>query len=128
MKAKIKYSVVPNLPPQLEILRRLAYNLCFSWKDEIRALFQRIDPGLWVDCGRNPVLMLGLVSQDRLNELSRDHGFLAQLEQVGRDFDRYLSQPRIQAGDYSPEVPFRVAYFSAEFGPYPVTTSSRRAI
>jgi starch phosphorylase len=116
MKAKIKYSVVPNLPPQLEILRRLAYNLCFSWKDEIRALFQRIDPGLWVDCGRNPVLMLGLVSQDRLNELSRDHGFLAQLEQVGRDFDRYLSQPRIQAGDYSPEVPFRVAYFSAEFG------------
>jgi len=116
MKAKIKYSVVPNLPPQLEVLRRLAYNLCFSWKDEIRALFQRIDPGLWVDCGRNPVLMLGLVSQDRLNELSRDHGFLAQLEQVGRDFDRYLSQPRIQAGDYSPEVPFRVAYFSAEFG------------
>jgi len=116
MKAKIKYSVVPNLPPQLEVLRRLAYNLCFSWKDEIRALFQRIDPGLWVDCGHNPVLMLGLVSQDRLNELSRDHGFLAQLEQVGRDFDRYLSQPRIQAGDYSPEVPFRVAYFSAEFG------------
>ena len=116
MKAKIKYSVVPNLPPELEVLRRLAYNLCFSWKDEIRALFQRIDPGLWVDCGRNPVLMLGLVSQDRLNELSRDHGFLAQLEQVGRDFDRYLSQPRIRAGDYSPEVPFQVAYFSAEFG------------
>jgi starch phosphorylase len=116
MKAKIKYSVVPNLPPQLEVLRSLAYNLCFSWMDEIRALFQRIDPALWVDCGRNPVLMLGLVSQDRLNELSRDHGFLAQLEQVGRDFDRYLSQPRIQAGDYSPEVPLQVAYFSAEFG------------
>jgi starch phosphorylase len=116
MKAKIKYSVVPNLPPQLEVLRSLAYNLCFSWMDEIRALFQRIDPGLWVDCGRNPVLMLGLVSQDRLNELSRDHGFLAQLEQVGRSFDRYISQPRIQAGDYSPEVPFQVAYFSAEFG------------
>jgi starch phosphorylase len=116
LKAKIKYSVVPNLPPQLEILRRLAYNLCFSWKDDIRALFQRIDPGLWIDCGRNPVLMLGLVSQDRLNELSRDHGFLAQLEQAGRDFDRYLSRPRIQTEDYSSEMPFQVAYFSAEFG------------
>ena len=116
MKAKIKYNVVPKLPQQMETLRRLSYNLCFSWKDEIRDLFQRIDPGLWAACRQNPVLMLGLVSQERLNELSRDQGFLAQLERVGQDFDRYLSQPRIQAIDYCPEVPFQVAYFSAEFG------------
>ena len=116
MKAKIKYNVVPNLPPQLETLRRLAYNLCFSWKGEIRDLFQRINPGLWVACRHNPVLMLGLVSQQRLDELSGDQGFLAQLERVRQDFDRYLSQPRIQAMHYCPEVPFQVAYFSAEFG------------
>lgn len=116
MKAKIKYNVIPNLPQQLENLRRLAYNLCFSWKGEIRDLFQRIDPRLWEECGHNLVLMLGLVSQDRLDELSSDQGFLAQLEQVSQDFDRYLSQPRIQAMDYLPEVPFQVAYFSAEFG------------
>lgn len=116
MKAKIKYKVVPNLPSQLEPLRRLAYNLCFTWKGEIRDLFKRIDPRLWVACRRNPVLMLGLVSQDRLDELSRDQGFLAQLERVSQNFDRYLSQPRIQAMDYCPEVPFQVAYFSAEFG------------
>jgi starch phosphorylase len=116
MKAKIKYNVVPNLPQEIETLRRLAYNLCFSWKGEIRDLFQRIDPRLWVECRNNPVLMLGLVSQERLDELSRDQGFLAQLERVGQDFDRYLSQPRVQAMDYSPEIPFQVAYFSAEFG------------
>ncbi len=116
MKAKVKYRVIPNLPIELEILGRLAHNVCFSWKEDIRDLFQRIDPRLWADCGRNPVLMLGLVSQDRLKELSRDHGFLRQLEQVGEGFERYLSQPRIQAGDYSPEAPLRVAYFSAEFG------------
>ncbi len=105
MKAKIKYKVVPNLPSQLEPLRRLAYNLCFTWKGEIRDLFKRIDPRLWVACRRNPVLMLGLVSQDRLDELSRDQGFLAQLERVSQKFDRNLSQPRIQAMDYCPEVP-----------------------
>ncbi|MBC8461349.1 MAG: DUF3417 domain-containing protein, partial [Deltaproteobacteria bacterium] len=116
MKAKIKYNVIPNLPQQLESLRRLAYNLCFGWKGEIRDLFQRIGPRLWEECGHNPVLMLGLVSQDRLDELSSDQGFLAQLEQVSQDFDRYLSQPRIQAMDYHPEVPFQVAYLSAEFG------------
>ena len=116
MKAKVKYNVVPNLPPRLEILRDLAYNLCFSWKDELWDLFQRLDPGLWVECGHNPVLMLGLISQNRLDELSRDQGFVAQLERLGQDFDRYLSQPRVQAEDFCPEVPFQVAYFSAEFG------------
>ena len=116
MKPKKKYNVVPNIPEALEALRKLAYNIRFSWRGEIRDLFQRIDPGLWTDCKHNPVLMLGLVSQDRLEELSRDQGFTAQLERISQDFDRYLSRPRIKAGDYSPEKEFRVAYFSAEFG------------
>ena len=116
MKPKARYNVVPKLPPQLEILRRLAYNICFSWKEEIREIFQRIDSGLWAECRHNPVLMLGLVNQKRLDELSVDQGFVAQLERTGEDFDRYLSQPRIQASDYCSEQPFRVAYFSAEFG------------
>ena len=116
MKAKIKYKVVPNIPIELEVLRRLAYNLCFSWKDEIQDLFQRINPRLWEECGHNPVLLLGLVSQDRFDELSRDQNFLAQLERLTQNFDRYLSQPRMQAQDYYPEMPFQVAYFSAEFG------------
>ena len=116
MKAKIKYNVVAKVPPKLEALKRLAYNLCFSWKGEIADIFQRIDAGLWVECRRNPVLMLGLISQERLDELVEDQGFLAQLERLNQDLDRYLSQPRIQAEDYCPEVPFQVAYFSAEFG------------
>ncbi|HBF43105.1 MAG TPA: alpha-glucan phosphorylase, partial [Desulfobacteraceae bacterium] len=116
MKAKIKYNVVPNLPPQVEALRRLAFNMCFSWKDEIWDMFQRLDPKLWGECGHNPVLMLGLVSQDRLDELAFDQGFVAQLERLSQDFDRYISQPRIQTAGYDPEVPFQVAYFSAEFG------------
>ncbi|MFW6115074.1 MAG: alpha-glucan family phosphorylase [Thermodesulfobacteriota bacterium] len=116
MKAKIKYKVVPNIPKEIETLRRLAYNLCFSWKDEIQYLFQRIDPRLWEQCGHNPVLLLGMVSQERLNELSRDHNFLAQLEQVSQNFDRYMSQPRILAEEYYSKMPFQAAYFSAEFG------------
>ncbi len=116
MQPKIKYNVVPKLPPELEALRRLAYNLCFSWRGEIRDLFQRMDPQLWTDCRHNPVLMLGLMSQERLEELSGDQSFLAQMERVRQDFDRYLSQPRFQALDYSPEIPVQVAYFSAEFG------------
>lgn len=116
MKPKIKYNVIPKLPPKLEGLRNLAYNLCFSWRGEIRELFQRMDPRLWTDCGHNPVIMLGQVSQERLDQLSRDQGFLAQLDRVTQDFNRYLSQPRIPSANYSPELPLQVAYFSAEFG------------
>ncbi len=116
MKAKIQYNVVSKLPSQLESLRKLAYNLCFSWKGEIRDIFQRIDPRLWMECGHNPVLMLGLVGQERLDELIHDPGFMAQLERVNEDFERYLSQPRIQAEDYYSKESFQVAYFSTEFG------------
>jgi len=116
MKPKIKYDVIPNLPGNLEVLRRIAYNLCFSWNDDIQDIFQRMDPRLWATCKHNPVLMLGLISQERLDELSRDQGFVAQLERVAHDFDRYLSRPRVHTADYCAEEPFQVAYFSAEFG------------
>ena len=116
MKAKVEYNVTPNLSEELAPLKKLAYNLCFSWKSEIRDLFQRIDPGLWIACRHNPVLMLGLVSQERLNELAHDQGFMAQLERVHNEFERYMSQPRIDSVDYSPDFPVQVAYFSAEFG------------
>ncbi len=116
MQPKFEYRVIPNLPEQIETLRRLSYNVCFSWKGEIRDLFQRIDPWLWEECNHNPVAMLGMVSQARLDELSRDQGFLAQLARVEQDFDRYHSQPRIHAGDYCSSDPFHVGYFSAEFG------------
>ena len=36
-------------------MRRLSYNLCFSWKDEIRDLFQRIDPGMWEECDEEKI-------------------------------------------------------------------------
>ncbi|RLC30969.1 MAG: alpha-glucan phosphorylase, partial [Deltaproteobacteria bacterium] len=116
MQPKFEYRVIPNLPEQIETLRRLSYHVCFSWKGEIRDLFQRIDPWLWEECNHNPVAMLGMVSQARLDELSRDQGFLAQLARVEQDFDRYHSQPRIHAGDYCSSDPFHVGYFSAEFG------------
>lgn len=116
MKAKVKYNVIPNLPSQLEVLRKLANNICFSWKNEIWELFQRLDPALWVDCRHNPALLLGLVSQDRLDELAGDQGFVAQLERLGKDFDRYISEHRVRAMDYPSDVPFQAAYFSAEFG------------
>ena len=52
-------SVTPNLPPRLEHLRDLAYNLRWSWHADTIALFRRLSPHLWTSTGHNPVLMLG---------------------------------------------------------------------
>jgi len=120
MKPKREYRVLPNLPAGLTGLRRLAMNLVFSWHADIRDLFMRIDPRLWTQSAHNPVLLLGLVSQERLNELAEDPGFLSQLEEVVRQFDRYISNPRMTAADFSADYcdgeRFLAAYFSAEFG------------
>jgi len=116
MRAKIAYKVIPKLPPELEPLRRLAYNLAFSWQADIRDIFKRMDPGLWTSTGHNPVMLLGLIDQERLNDLAQDHLFLSQLKEVGQDFERYLSQPRFVSSSYSEKEPCLAAYFSAEFG------------
>ena len=57
-----------HLPPKLEGLRRLAYNLWWSWHPRARVLFSRIDAGAWARY-RNPIPVLsGPVAWDQLLE------------------------------------------------------------
>ena len=108
------FQVVPALPERLAGLREMAYNLLWSWDDELRQIFTRLDRELWEQCGQNPVLMLGRVSQARLDELSRDDGFLSLYERTLRHFRAYLEEPTWWDKRYG-ERPL-VAYFSAEYG------------
>ncbi len=113
-------SVVPNLPPSLERLRELAYNLRWSWDHETIALFRRLDRDLWEQTGRNPVWMLGLISQQRLMQAAGDEAFMAHLDRVCEAYDRYMDNTTNTWFAYHhevppPEKPF-IAYFSAEFG------------
>jgi glycogen phosphorylase len=112
-------TVVPNLPPSLERLRELAYNLRWSWDHETLALFRRLDRDLWEQTGRNPVWMLGLISQQQINAAAEDEAFMAHLDRVCEDLDRYMGNRTTtwyakQHGS-TPETPY-IAYFSTEFG------------
>ena len=91
MKATRTFNVVPHLPPRLEPLREMAYNLWFSWNPEVVNLFNWLDTGLWHESNFNPVLMLSLLSQERINEAIKDESFLAQMDRVYDEFDRYLN-------------------------------------
>jgi starch phosphorylase len=110
-------NVVPNLPESLNRLQELAYNLRWAWDQETTSLFRRLDPELWRATEHNPVWMLGLLSQDRLNAAAEDPAFLAHLNRVCNAFDEYMKAENTwyqnQYGDVKKPV---IAYFSMEFG------------
>src|SRR5579884_4374118 len=113
------FHVVPTLPPPLDCLRKLAYNLHWAWDHEAIALFARLDRQLWEQSGHNPVAMLGEVSQQRLNEAAQDESFMAAVEAACRRADAYLQSSdtwfRRTYGDLAAPKPL-IAYFSMEFG------------
>ncbi|MBN2370577.1 MAG: alpha-glucan family phosphorylase [Vicinamibacteria bacterium] len=108
------FQVVPALPEKLLGLREMAYNLLWSWDDEIRIVFSRLDRDLWSQTYQNPVLMLGLISQDRLNAAAKDDGFMAFYSRTYERFKEYLHETTWWDQRHM-ERPL-IAYFSAEFG------------
>ena len=111
-----RFRVVPNLPFRLNALKKIAYNVWFSWNQEAVLLFHRIDPEMWEECRHNPALFLGMLSQEKINEILTDEGFLSQMDRVEEIFNRYMDVN--QKYDYNLDSPtdFQIAYFSAEYG------------
>lgn len=105
------YEVVvkSSMPPGLEKLQELAYNLWWEWNYEAINLFHDIDPDLWASCGKNPVILLESVMYQRLEDLAEDPKFIKRLDKVYADFKKYIEQP---FDDSKPSV----AYFSMEYG------------
>ncbi len=111
------FAVVPSLPPVLEPLRRIAYNLRWSWDHDSIELFRRLDSDLWEASGHNPVRMLGSMDQRRLEAAASNDSFVAHMERVAKDLEAYLSSGSSWcARTHGGEPECRVAYFSAEFG------------
>jgi len=117
MKPLGVFNAVPSLPPRLEPLRKIAYNLWWSWNHDAIELFRRLDSELWETCAHNPVLMLGTISQAQLEAAAEDEAFLAHVERVARDLETYLGgEGSWFQRTYGEGDSLLVAYFSAEFG------------
>ncbi|MEH2066873.1 MAG: alpha-glucan family phosphorylase [Nostoc sp.] len=110
------FNVSPSLPPRLEPLRRLAYNLHWDWNVETKDLFRRLDSDLWESSHHNPVLMLGTISQARLLEVVEDEGFLAQMDRANRQLEDYFQERTWYQKQREHKPKECYAYFSAEFG------------
>ncbi len=113
----VSYTVAPSLPKELEFLQTLAHNIVWAWDHELIELFIRLDPDLWEKTQHNPVQMLGMVRQERLNSASRDDAYLAQIERAAQQFKSYMeSSSTWFQKTYNSVEGKQVAYFSAEFG------------
>jgi glycogen phosphorylase len=117
MKPICTFSVIPALPPVLEPLRELAYNLSWSWNHSTIELFRRLDSDLWETTGHNPLLMLGAVEQAKLDAAAKDDGFLSHLDGVYQYHKTYMAGASTWfRRTYGPAEKPLIAYFSAEFG------------
>jgi starch phosphorylase len=110
------FTVIPKLPVALERLREIARNMWWCWDPEAIELFFRIDRDLWIQTNQNPLCMLGLVSQTRLEELSKDDSFLSHLDRVHDRLMAYMATNSWRQRNPDAPEDFRAAYFSAEFG------------
>jgi starch phosphorylase len=115
MKFHQTFNVVPSLPEGLKPLRELAYNYWWGWNADAFNVFRHIDPDGWTDTRHNPVKFISQISQERLDELVHDEGFMYHLNRVVANLNSYLTRKTWFQGRKLGEG-FRVAYFSAEFG------------
>jgi len=112
-----EFSVIPNLPEKLQPLLTLAYNMWWAWDSEAFALFRDIDPDLWTVASHDAVKLLYQASQERLNTLAGDEGFLFRITTVLNRMNQYMTRATwYEKVKNSLPDNFRIAYFSAEYG------------
>ncbi len=109
------FQVFPAIPEPLSFLQVLARNLWWCWHLDAIELFRRINPRLWEESGRNPIVFSTLIPQQKLEKLSKDESFLAHQRRVKERFSAEILAPvrRIES-PYGENG--TIAYFSMEYG------------
>ena len=104
-----------RVPPELEGLRRLAYNLYWSWHPQARALFARINGGVWARIHSPIPVLVSMVDWPALLDNS---DFMVQAQRVIAEFDRYMANGADHwfHRRHARELQGPIAYFCAEYG------------
>ena len=115
---KFNLEVNPKIPQRLARLEELANNLWYSWDImPTRALFSRLDPGLWNMVGHSPKALLKRIDQQRLFDAAEDKVFMDNYNRVLSAYDSYHGAQTDHDAAVAPLAPTElVAYFCAEFG------------
>ncbi|MGA7122963.1 MAG: alpha-glucan family phosphorylase [Polyangiaceae bacterium] len=104
-----------KLPMNLEELTALALDLRWTWSHTGDALWRRIDAKVWEQT-RNPWAILQNVGHKRLEELTQDQEFCAELSRVSSERREHLTESTWFSANGFRLRDERIAYFSMEFG------------
>lgn len=112
------FKVTPNLPENMKFLEELSNNMWFAWNWPAITLFLKIDENLWLQSKRMPKWLMASVSQQRLEELSKDADFIAHLNYVESLYRNYQNNKDTWFNKIKGEGKdnFLTAYFSMEYG------------
>lgn len=112
------FNVIPDLPDNLKPLNELATNMWFTWNWEAIMMFVSIDEEMWHRSHRNPKWVLGTLSHEKIEELSRNEEFIKNLYNVKKKFDEYMSFTNtwFNRNKTEKENNMLIAYFSMEYG------------
>ncbi len=97
------------LPEQLLPLKEIVRNLWWTWNEEAKALFEVMDPAVWEESDKNPVILLQSLTKERGEEIIKDEYLMSRLQIVYSKFNEYMSEKPTNGRP-------SIAYFSMEYG------------
>jgi starch phosphorylase len=111
-----RYSSLPPLPEALGRLDQLALDLWWTWNPGARRVFRRLDYQLWRSTAHNPIRMLALVAQEKLQAKAADPEFVRLYQDAVAALDAARHARGTWWEAHMPQYKGQtVAYFSAEF-------------
>ncbi|HZJ80554.1 MAG TPA: DUF3417 domain-containing protein, partial [Dysgonamonadaceae bacterium] len=97
------------LHKELLPLEEIVHNLWWTWNDEAKALFEKLDPEFWESGDKNPVELLQSLTNERCEEIIEDKELMKDLHIVYDKFNEYMAE---KPNNDRPSI----AYFSMEYG------------
>jgi len=111
-----RYTGLPPLPDRIARLEELAVDLWWSWHQDARSVFRRLDYALWRATAHNPVRMLWVIPRARLEAVANDPQFLALYDRAIAGLDDARTARNTWWSHTFPQLAGQsLAYFSAEF-------------
>ena len=111
-----RYASLPPLPDRLKRLDELAVDLWWSYHEDARNVFRRLDYGLWRQTAHNPVQMLWKISRAKIDAAASDPRFVALYERATAQLDDARARKHTWWQHRYPQLEGQsIAYFSAEF-------------
>jgi starch phosphorylase len=98
-------------------LRELATNLYWTWNPDVYDIFQDLNPQLWRELQRNPILFLERLTDEFIEERSKVMALNSRITRSHYALRDYLESETTWGRQHARTLRLRqVAYFSAEFG------------